>query len=908
MNTNEKIKNEKKKVESLTSIEYDARKITKDKIITILSIPLEKRTLSQKSLLSFFCLNISKLPQKFIKEHIDKASYINIINLSEPSFTYKLILNKETLVYEVNDLANYFYIILNGSAKIIKPERYIKEMNVHEYYQLLMNYKKNNELCLLEKTIKENYHIFQIEQKDLDILEKIYLKVLILRHEEKYSEEPMENLVNKVGLKLSDFGIITYREELEIKNNKINEENNLLILEKKMSQLRGMIQYNYEKEREKNRENRKNLKKQLKDITNDITLHYSFFANEGKSSIIFFKFIDYKNISINDYFGDFQNDKYIHRVISTSDELELLLMRNDIYIEFMKNQKNKIKTDQINFLIDNFFFNSISKFLFEKLYFDLFDYENYKMNDIIIEENTKVDYLYFIQSGKVDLSSDRNIIENHLLINIIYDILKKQNKKYKINSVNDKYLKLYSLSYVQNFQKINKELKSNKTNNLMIYQKNQCIGHECFYYGLNYLYTATAKSEVVEIYKIGVDKLMKIIKDKNNIVFNEFAKKSWESLLFYFKILINTNTNLLKFYHLNKTNEVNKNRKINFFKNNNGEHKEYNKRNRLNYSTTFNSEIIKSNIINLKSKIEQNNNVNEDNSIGSEKLPVLSKSHNFKSFSSNNDENTDINNLINNDIKDKTKKSDNLSLSQIKNRSLYASNSYRSSNSSINISNINQRYQNFNSTVISNNISDIKPKPIFENTLIKKLRKQNTNTINLFTLRDNFFGLKNIDTNADNGNNTNIFSFDYQIQQRYKYPLSVKNNESKYKSIDYIFKRNKNLIEFDNYYKFYSSEFYTKEDFINNIFKYNNKQTILTNKKLIKYGVLDIIRPKFHNINLGRNFKLLGNKDQKLQNNKTLYKENSDNNIMTKKPIFLKKLKNEQEQIEINNNEINDYL
>ena len=223
------------------------------------------------------------------------------------------------------------------------------------------------------------------------------------------------------------------------------------------------------------------------------------------------------------------------------------------------------------------------------------------------------------------------------------------------------------------------------------------------------------------------------------------------------------------------------------------------------------------------------------------------------------------------------------------------------------------------STLISNNISEIKPKPVYENSLIKKLREQNTNTINLFTLRNNFFGLKNIDMNTDISNNTynsNIFSFDYQIQQRYRFPLSVKSNKSKYKTIVYdknqiLLKKSKNFLEFDNYYKFFSSEFYTKRNFINNIIKYNNKHTIATNKKLVKYGVLDNIKPKFRNINLNYNFRLLGNIDNKMHtNNRTLYKENSDNYIMTKKPIFLKRLKNdiknEHEQIDINDNNIND--
>ena len=105
---------------------------------------------------------------------------------------------------------------------------------------------KENDIMDL-KTIKENYHIFPIEKKDISNLDKIYLKVLMIKDEDKYSEEPIENILNKCELKLSDFGIFSYEEEIEIYNKKINEENNLLISQKKTNLLKGMIQFNYEK-------------------------------------------------------------------------------------------------------------------------------------------------------------------------------------------------------------------------------------------------------------------------------------------------------------------------------------------------------------------------------------------------------------------------------------------------------------------------------------------------------------------------------------------------------------------------------------------------------------------------------------------------------------------------------------
>ena len=866
----EKIEKKKEKMISISSLEYDARSITKELIISILTLPLEKRVLSQKMILTFFCMNVSKLPQKFIKEHIDKASYNNIIKLSEPSFSYKLILNTDSLIYEVNDIANYFYIILNGSAKIIKPERYISEMNANEYYSLLMKYKKEKEFSLLEKTIKENYHIFPIDKNDLGNFEKIYLKVLMIKDEEKYSEEPIENILSKVGIKLSEFGIFSYEEEIEMYNRRINEENNILIAQKKINQLKGMIQFNYEKKKEKNREIKNKIKIILKDIPNNIALHYSFLSNEGKSPIIYFKFIDYKNVSTNDYFGDFENNKYIHRVISLSDELELLLMRNDIYVEFMRNQKTKIKAEQINFLVQNFFFTSISKYIFEKLYYDLFDFENYKINEIIVKENSKVDYLYFIKSGKVDLYSNKTVIENHLIINLIYDILKTQNKDSENKSIKNKYLKLYCLSYIQNFEKIDKEINANKRNNLMIYQENQCIGHECFYYGFNYLYTAIAKSDVVELYKIRVDKLMKIIKDKNNIVFNDFAKKSWDTLLLLFKLMINLNSNLVKFYNNNKISKQKKNKDNKVIINDNNNIDEI-KNNKINISRNYNSEIIKPNTNNLEKKMVSTNIQDEGRNLRYRKLPILSKSQNIRSFSFSFSKEENINK---NEIKDKSKKLENIN--KIKNVSLYALHSYRSSISSNNISNINLKYKSkiFNASSIIYNNSSKKSQNIFENSLLKKLKKDNINYITLFNLSKNLYESK-IDRNNDNSN-SNIITFDFPLQKKYRLSNSVNNNESKYKDIDYdkkiiSLRKNNKYTDFNNYYKFYSSEFYSYRDFIINNFKYNNKKLILNNKKLLKYGVLDLLRPKIRKKNVSFNFKLFGNINKKMQRNRTIY-------------------------------------
>ena len=879
MSMNDITNNDKKKFLSISAFEYDVRTLKEDKIKAILSIPSEKRTPGQKTMLVYFCLNVSKLPQKFFKEHIDKASYTNIIFLSESSFTYKLILNKNVPICEVNDIANYFYIILKGSAKIIKPEKYVNEMTTHEYYLLLMKYKKNKEYCLLDKTLKANFNLFPIDKKDIKDLERIYLKLLMIKQDEKFNEDPIEDLINKVGLKMSDFGLMTYQEFNE-KNKKNDEEDKLFLSQNETEEIGEITIYNNEneKEREYNKENRNKIKNILSYIKTDVTVYYSFLISEDKFHIIHFKFIDIKEISTNDYFGDFENNKYIYRVMPTSDELDLFLMKNDIYSEFMKNQKKKIKADQINFLIQNFCFTSINKHIFEKIYYNLFDFEHYKINDIIVKENTPVDYIYFIKNGIIHLVSNKSVVENHLMIKMIYDILKKEKRKDSNKTFNKKYMKLYSLSFGDKFEHSNKELNTKKNSNLMIYQDNQCLGHECFFFGLNYLYTAIAKSEEVELYKISVDKLKKIIKDKNNYVFNKFAEKSFESLSLFLKLIININFNLANSYNKNKSEDdiikkIMKERQLSPDEKDNK-----NSSNAILKSRNYEKNPPKIFNYNLKRKINMNKKLNlpkYNNNIFEvqfyKALPVLNKSHNFKNISIYKDEK----NNKNNDIGDKRREPE-ISIFKRRNSSLFYQNSFRSFHSSNNISNINQKYNNNSIVNIFNNKQKEKSKIIIENSLLKKLKKNKINSINLFSLRKNIYDNKNKNNKIINNSNnsSNIISFDYSIQQKYKNPSSVSNRDIKYKkrykiSLKNLKKNNTQLNEFNSFYKFYLSLFNSNKTFKN--YKYDKKQSMIANITKFKYSLIDELCPKYKFNNDTLNFILISNSEDKEKSNNNLY-------------------------------------
>ena len=202
--------------------------ITIEKVLFILRKNQTKRTSDEIALIKSYILNVSRLPNKFIQEHINESSYEKIIILSSPFVEHKYIKEKKTIIYKGNDEAHYLYIVLRGSVMIQNIFKINKMMNGYEYYLLLINLKNQKEYYLLEKTIIENYLIFPFNKEDIFDLEKIILKLLLLKIEDENNPNIIDNILMKARLKYSDFGIESYSEKMERirKKNEENEFNN----------------------------------------------------------------------------------------------------------------------------------------------------------------------------------------------------------------------------------------------------------------------------------------------------------------------------------------------------------------------------------------------------------------------------------------------------------------------------------------------------------------------------------------------------------------------------------------------------------------------------------------------------------------------------------------------------------
>lgn len=564
--TKNKRKNRIVDISRINDIHIELSKITPNLVIESLKKQFFEKEPRDYAIINNYLLYVSKLTDRFRSKRISQSLYEKMILLSLQSSRLKIFNEAKSQIYTPENEANHLYIILKGSVKIIKVQKTVTKMNSFDYFKMILNYRNKKKSYLLKNTINENNGIFPIDLKDVEILDKILLKIFIINRKETENDfNYLDIFFEKLGLNYSDFGLKTsYKEELRLKNEKIEIYNKQMIESGNGSKRKNLIPYN-PKEAENNiMEQEKILHDKLNEITYDICQKYIYFLDNKEEFVTTFELNTDKILTSNECFGDHFGSKYIDFAESNEGDLYLLMIKNDIINQMADSERDKNSLSQVDFLVNNFFFRSIKKFIFERYFLNIFELENYQSGQKICEENSTVKYLYFIKKGKVKLSYNKSILEIHSLINLIKEQIKQ--KVFDKESNNNEIIKY--LEENQNYYSVEGEIDSIKEelNNkqeriIIIYQENQCLGYECYYYGLKYLYTATAASDKVELYKISITQLAKIFNNRNEKCYIDLARKAEKSLFFLMKRFIKMNELLMNLSKKRKEtqNEVEKN-------------------------------------------------------------------------------------------------------------------------------------------------------------------------------------------------------------------------------------------------------------------------------------------------------------------------------------------------------------
>ena len=196
--------------------------------------------------------------------------------------------------------------------------------------------------------------------------------------------------------------------------------------------------------------------------------------NIKKEKITVFQYFEITKKVEGDIFGELalqhEDNKRTATLITTKDSVFGYLSKSDYNFCLRGIEVKKRKLD-INFIMSFSLFEDQNWTHFEKQYFNYFKKENLVSGQIIINQNQKLENIYFIMEGQIEISTKLSFEE-------IYKIFKRKNKKFKLQKTEkDKNLdeeNKHSIENEENFEEIiNKEENINDDKNTKIYNKNE---------------------------------------------------------------------------------------------------------------------------------------------------------------------------------------------------------------------------------------------------------------------------------------------------------------------------------------------------------------------------------------------------------------------------------------------------
>ena len=513
-NKNEKKDEEEEKIDKLLDLQkkkLEVMEFERDKkfnfleVVQRLKVPPEKRTIRDILRIKNYIIQ-SKLGINFIEEFTDSNIVEKLINFCSIEMLYQRY-KKGEVIFRIGEPPDSFYSIIFGKVNILKPKPKVENMTGFQYFNYLMDLKKNKEVYIFNECIKNNKNNYVIAQNDADIIHYIYL-LRFLEHNKINNGQFVE--LDKVLDLLS----IT-PEELGIDPNQVNS--NFYI-----------------------NENLKKIIRNIPPISNDILDKYYFVDDKiyGKD-IIVYEYNKFLTLKTNNYFGDsaIETNTPRNATVIAEEETDIAYLPNKLYYAQIASEKALLLEKKISSLHSRYFFNKVKYNKFSKKYYYYFLTERYVKNDIIFNERETIKYIYFIQEGSVELSTSRSINEMDSLINMCLEkkknLLEEDDDLYSSNTIrneNQKDNEFFSYNQISSHRDDLLEfLNQKKKNKLGILNSNEDIGALSYFLGNVYLTTCKVISNHAKVYKIDVDYLKEILHNEYDCK-EEFIKRMKEKL------------------------------------------------------------------------------------------------------------------------------------------------------------------------------------------------------------------------------------------------------------------------------------------------------------------------------------------------------------------------------------------
>ena len=549
-----------------------------------------QRTVELNNMISYFLKNLKNfrhILSDLKPEEFEKVLFFIASNLSYEKY------NKNEIICKYGDKADKYYIILKGKVIFLVTKMNNYYLTEEEYIEHLMKLREFQEIELMKTIISNNQYVYFINSSNNNILTDFdeFIFNALERHE--------KNKENKYSNYL-------YERFKEYKTNREKEKNNG---ENNNNNKIKMVLSSFEDYIQLTNVNLKGIKD-----NNKIS---------KKKKVNIFEYGKTNIYSDGDTFGSLGISTKKGKRTATCicyENCHLGVLGRNEYLEFFDKIYEKANNKLYDLVIKNKIFDKMTKDKFIEKYSHMFRFLQYNKNNMIINENEKLNSLIILYEGDFTLSVNLNLFELNELI-VEYKKIKN-----KLESDDNKIIKNHHFNEIEENKKILFNMKNNTKdiNDIIIGKQDFIISNISNFIILGYQNTVNLENNLCLVnckctsnYANGyiIDKeMLKYIDKENN-----YKRKTPEIItpkidliikrLYDFKELI-----IKKIKDKTQLKEYN----INFNDNNNNyieRNSEYNKTNNISNTFDLNKEKISPKLIENNLYISQKNDfkINKDN-------------------------------------------------------------------------------------------------------------------------------------------------------------------------------------------------------------------------------------------------------------------------------------------------------
>ena len=454
-------------------------------------------------------LSKTDLSKSFRDEFNNEEIYGKLIAFCSMELKYKKF-KKGKKIFNIGDIPDYFYIILNGRVDIIKPIQVKVFFTGNEYFLYLMKLLKDQDRYTYDLCIENNELNFAIEKGEAKYLPYIYIFILLGKRK---TDLFFNEIISSVNITPAELGLT----EEEVMDD--------IFVRKNADKIKFFFPYK---------------------ITTELVDKYYFIADQIIQKDVFI-YQDQKFLSLetNSYFGDSTMDSSTTRnaTVIASEDTDVGYLEMKLYHTHISQEKIKLNNKKLRFFIENFFFQRINILNFEKKYFSLFIANYYTKGDVIFNEDQKADFVYFIEEGIVELTTSKNIVEIQMLIKIL------ENKRNNIEQIFSQFRQEGGQEFLYNNIDNNcgdllKYINRKEKHKIIILKNNEDIGLISFFFDCPYIADCVVVSNTAKIHKIDFRYLNQILSSEKLCVYN-LIKRINHKLKVYQERLFNINNTKL---------------------------------------------------------------------------------------------------------------------------------------------------------------------------------------------------------------------------------------------------------------------------------------------------------------------------------------------------------------------------